>query len=402
MRPRKSGESSRSSRPWFSNGNSGRRTSFRTVEEEEQPKSLFRLFSYGLNRRKALNQTESERRGISFDLRRASHCLKRKGTSNHQPKPGWGSTSACTASIPSERTPDNDDSPQKPCTKRAAVENRMDDMKSSQITPQIHETFCAALTASIEISPSRLSSSSHTFVRTGPLDDRIESFAATDASNKRRISSAWARTKMRRSGSTTGRFTQLAGRRDSRDGAGSVVSSAAGDADSCADVPGPPSAFETPVRASKMELRRSLDMMAQENLQLRETISKLVMDDVEVAALKNRVTDLEWALDVVTDDAKRIREEAFEALSQSQRFCVSANVSQDANLELWPCDDYATGEEDQWEIRCSSRRGVMHENEMGTSTWNSILELGYSYWGNSYWDILGKLERLVEGLVAMQ
>lgn len=62
-------------------------------------------------------------------------------------------------------------------------------------------------------------------------------------------------------------------------------------------------------------LKLESDLLIAENEQLKQRISILEMTQVEKQSLENKVADLEWALDVLRDDADRAREDALTALS---------------------------------------------------------------------------------------
>lgn len=56
------------------------------------------------------------------------------------------------------------------------------------------------------------------------------------------------------------------------------------------------------------------DSVYAENTRLRARLSALEMGGMELAALRERVADLEWALDVVREDADRVRDDALALL----------------------------------------------------------------------------------------
>lgn len=68
-------------------------------------------------------------------------------------------------------------------------------------------------------------------------------------------------------------------------------------------------------RKSRAEMRECLQRALDENASLRAAVARLVMDAVEVETLKSRIVDLEWALDVVAEDATRVRHDALDALA---------------------------------------------------------------------------------------
>lgn len=58
-----------------------------------------------------------------------------------------------------------------------------------------------------------------------------------------------------------------------------------------------------------------MDQVRQENSKLKARLAKLEMDRVELSSLRDKVAELEWALDVVRDDADRVREDALAVLN---------------------------------------------------------------------------------------
>lgn len=56
--------------------------------------------------------------------------------------------------------------------------------------------------------------------------------------------------------------------------------------------------------------------MRGENEDLKTRVASLEMDQLEIQSLRHKVRQLEWALDVVRDDADRVRDDALTLLSQ--------------------------------------------------------------------------------------
>lgn len=63
-------------------------------------------------------------------------------------------------------------------------------------------------------------------------------------------------------------------------------------------------------KQSYSQLRARSDLLTVENVQLRKRLSQLEMAEVERNSLQSKVSELEWALDVLRDDADRIRDDA--------------------------------------------------------------------------------------------
>lgn len=64
------------------------------------------------------------------------------------------------------------------------------------------------------------------------------------------------------------------------------------------------------------QLRARSDLLAVENIALRKRLSQLEMAEVERNCLQSKVSELEWALDVLRDDADRIRDDALALIEE--------------------------------------------------------------------------------------
>lgn len=69
-------------------------------------------------------------------------------------------------------------------------------------------------------------------------------------------------------------------------------------------------------KQSYSQLRVRSDLLTVENNALRKRLSQLEMAEVERNCLQSRVSELEWALDVLRDDADRIREDALALIEE--------------------------------------------------------------------------------------
>lgn len=84
-----------------------------------------------------------------------------------------------------------------------------------------------------------------------------------------------------------------------------------------------------PARQSYSQLRVRSDLLAAENDGLKKRLSQLEMARVERDCLHSRVTELEWALDVLRDDADRVRDDALALVGhgfQQSSFCHRART----------------------------------------------------------------------------
>lgn len=71
--------------------------------------------------------------------------------------------------------------------------------------------------------------------------------------------------------------------------------------------------------AAGLGLGRGKDERAQREVgRLRERVSALEMTEMENGSLRDRIRELEWALDVVREDADRVREEALQVLQSRE------------------------------------------------------------------------------------
>lgn len=367
---RKSVDSTRSTRSWFGSAAKPTRVAGpRVVEREVRARfslsTLSSLVPWGKPRTCARGKGDRQeglgdaRQELEAPPRSSLPCrLECDRPDAIESKSSWEST--CTPSFVSDRASDHgSESPVRPVCKPDNTESErargvnaddmMDILTASQMSPRVHKALYSVLSASAEdASRSLKHDSSPSPARNSAQADRARPNASGSLSGGRRVSAFWARSTRHRTGSCgTSRVSALWRERVSQDGAGSTATASShvsSEADTLPDVVVEPISKGFPPRVSKTQLRKSLDIVTEQNTQLRQTISQLVMDDVEITTLRKRVTELEWALDVVADDANRIRDEAFEALTNSDHRDVNRAVEN--KREQHVCDERDESEDE--------------------------------------------------------
>lgn len=210
-------------------------------------------------------------------------------------------------------------------------------LSASELSPSIHDALCDVLSSSVD--PSRS-------CPTESLEDRRRSLS-------RSRYPSWFRSKLSANASSSHNFSNSGNSPFWR-------ASSVSDADDNMDDESRSGRIFNNVRAAKhklsrSELRKSLDVISEENSQLRNKVSKLVMDDVEMTTLRSRVAELEWALDIVRDDASRIRDEAISVLEEHNQkdSCHANDNNHYEDVGYVDTEHFDDGEStvDEWEIR---------------------------------------------------
>lgn len=92
------------------------------------------------------------------------------------------------------------------------------------------------------------------------------------------------------------------------------------------------------------QLRAESDLVRLENEHLKRRLSQLEMAQVERNCLQTKINDLEWALDVLRDDADRIRDDALSLLHQDYENDdvstgeIYGNIDKRCCVDLDDCD----------------------------------------------------------------
>lgn len=417
---RKSADSTRStrSRTWLGGGGGGggskgsgkppRGTGPRMVDREARlgflslSSTLSSRFPWGKSRSKQHSKEECDKASSTPkkepQAKRRGSLPSRLETDPKDPaidsKSSWEST--CTPSFPSDRASDHGlDSPARrvarPCVPPGSQRERTsganpnpnpdpdpnlvpnlvpnrdpdpDDVRdiltSSQMSPRVHRALYSVLSAGVNEG-----SVTESLPRKKVHADRTPASASGSLPGGRRLPTFWKRSTRRRVGSSMSRRISGAWReREDVEAFGSVASSQGSErmnTDLGEDsIPEPIPKRGSP-RLTKTELRKHLNATLAQNSQLKQTISQLVMDDVEVTTLRKRVTDLEWALDVVADDANRIRDEAFEALANSDARMVDHGFEKREQVPGYDQND----SEDEWETRSAARQLSVERQQPG-------------------------------------
>lgn len=92
-------------------------------------------------------------------------------------------------------------------------------------------------------------------------------------------------------------------------------------------------------RLSKRVLRERSDIVDAENRWLKERLTHLQMAEMEVSSLREKVSELEWALDVVRDDADRVRDDALDVVWGHQDLAEAETPLLDSDQHLLACSD---------------------------------------------------------------